>query len=156
MIPLSKVKDPTDVESYRPTALTTTIGKLLGHMIAYWVSWCVEECSILCPGWPAIERATCPPTSASGCSYSSNPVRHATFLHHSMANKITAQYDKTRGPHTLYHKRLSTWSINCTAMVKEKGWVNIVDCIIVRLEGHIYKHQVKILLQAIVGLEVFN
>ena len=49
---LKKEKDPQAVSSYRPIALTSTIGKLLERLIVNRLSWWLEARSLLSP-WPA-------------------------------------------------------------------------------------------------------
>ena len=82
---LKKDKDPQAVSSYRPIALTPTIGKLLERLIVNRLSWWLEAKSLHSRGKPGSASADVPPTNASDCPSSlamafSLQIRNEPFL----------------------------------------------------------------------------
>ena len=56
---LKKEKDPQAVSSYRPIALTSTIGKLLERLIVNRLSWWLEAKSLLSPWQAGFRKRQC-------------------------------------------------------------------------------------------------
>ena len=56
---LQKEKDPQAVSSYRPIALTSTIGKLLERLIVNRLSWWLEAKSLLSPWQAGFRKRRC-------------------------------------------------------------------------------------------------
>ena len=64
---LNKEKDPQAVNSYRPIALASTIGKLLERLIVNRLSWWSEAKSLLSPWQAGFRKRRCTMTNASDC-----------------------------------------------------------------------------------------
>ena len=56
---IKKEKDPQAASSYRPIALTSTIGKLLERLIVNRLSWCLEAKSLLSPCQAGFRKRRC-------------------------------------------------------------------------------------------------